>query len=121
MIHLLLRFIARILTNSAGILIMSYFLPGVSFKGDIIDLLFAGLVLAVANTFIKPILKFVSGPLIVLTMGLFTIIVNIIILWLAAWFVPQLTIAGFWSYFWGVIILSILNAITHTVVKKKTS
>ena len=119
MVHLILRFIARILTNSAGILLMSYFLPGVSFRGDLVDLLFAGLILAIANTIIKPILKFVSGPLIVLTMGLFMIIVNIITLWLAAYFIPQLTIIGFWSYFWGVIILSILNAITHTVIKKK--
>lgn len=117
--RLLLRFAVRILANSTGILIAAYFVPGITFKGDMISLIIAGFVLAVANSIVKPILKFISGPLIVLTMGLFMIIINIILLWLAVWLIPELTIIGFWSYFWGVMILSILNAITHTTIKKK--
>ena len=117
--NLLLRFVARILANSVGILIAAYFVPGIIFKGNLIDIAITGFVLALANSIIKPILKFLSGPLIVLTMGLFMIIINIIILWLAVGLVPELTITGFWAYFWGVAILSILNAITHTTIKKK--
>lgn len=117
--HLLLRFIARILTNSVGILIADYFVPGIIFKGDLIDLLITGVVLALANSIIKPILKFISAPLIVLTMGLFMIIVNIILLWVVVWLIPELTIVGFWGYFWGVVIISILNAITHQTIKKR--
>jgi len=118
--HLLLRFIARILTNSVGILIAAYFVPAIIFTGDLIDLIITGVVLAFANSVIKPILKFISGPLIVLTMGLFMIIINVIILWGVAWLMPELTITGFWAYFWGVAILSILNAIIHTTIKKKS-
>lgn len=117
--NLILRFIARVLANAVGILIAAYFVSGIIFKGDIIDLVITGLILAVANSIIKPILKFISGPLIVLTMGLFMVIINIILLWAVAWLIPELTIVGFWSYFWGVIILAILNAITHTTMKKK--
>lgn len=118
--HLLLRFIASIITNSIGILIAGYFVSGIIFKGDLIDLAITGFILALANSIVKPILKFISGPLIVLTMGLFMVIVNIVILWLVAWLMPELTIVGFWAYVWGVVILAILNAITHATVKKKS-
>jgi putative membrane protein len=118
--HLLLRFIASIITNSIGILIAGYFVPGIIFKGDLISLAITGFVLALANSIIKPILKFISGPLIILTMGLFMVIVNMVILWLVAWLMPELTIVGFWAYVWGVVILAILNAIMHATVKKKS-
>ena len=117
--HLLLRFIASIATNSVGVFVAAYFIPGIIFTGDLIDIVITGCILALANSIIKPILKFVSGPLIVLTLGLFMLIINIVILWLVVWFMPELTITGFWAYFWGVVILAILNAITHATVKKK--
>lgn len=117
---LLLRFIARILANAIGILIAAYFVAGITFEGDLVALMITGIVLAVANSIVKPILKFISGPIIILTMGLFMIIINIILLWVVVWLMPELTITGFWAYFWGVIIISILNAITHTTIKKKS-
>jgi len=117
--RLILRFIAKIAANSVGIYIAAYFVPGIIFKGDLIDLAITGLILAAANSIIKPILKFISGPLIVLTMGLFIIIINIVLLWLVAWLMPELTIIGLGAYFWGVVIISIINAIMHATMKKK--
>lgn len=118
--RLLIVFIARIIANSIGIIIATYFVQGISFKGDWVDFAVAGIVLAVANSIIKPILKFLTGPLIVLTMGLFLIVINIIILWLVTWLVPELTIVGFWAYFWGVVIISIINALVSGISKKKS-
>lgn len=118
--NLLLRFVIKALVNAAAILLAAYFVPGIEFTGDVISLVITGLVLALANSIIKPILKIISGPLIILTMGLFTIIVNIAVLWLVVWFIPELTIVGFWAYFWGVVIITVLNAITHTITKKKS-
>lgn len=123
--NLLLRFIVRIITNSIGILIAAYLVPRIItsgtliFTGDLVDLVITGFVLAIANSIVKPILKVVSSPLIILTMGLFMVVINIVLLWTVAWLMPELTITGFWAYFWGVIILTILNAITHATVKKK--
>lgn len=118
--RLILSFIARIIANSIGILIASYFVPGIIFKGDLIDFVITGLILALANSIIKPILKFITGPLIVLTMGLFIIVINIAILWLVDWFMPELTIVGLWAYFWGVVLISIINAIVSATSKKKS-
>jgi len=124
--RLILSFVARIIANAIGILIAGYFVPGIifNFKGDLIDdltnLVITGFILAIANAIIKPILKFITGPLIVLTMGLFLVIINIIILWLVDWFMPELTIVGVQAYFWGVIIISIINAIVTGVSKKRS-
>jgi len=84
-----------------------------------IDLVITGFILALANSIIKPILRFITGPLIVLTMGLFMIIINILILWLVTILIPNLIIVGFWAYFWGVVIISIINALTSTFAKHK--
>jgi len=119
--RIIFNFIARIIANSIGILIAAYFVSGIAFKGDLIDLVITGFILAIANSIVKPILKFITGPLIVLTMGLFMVVINVIILWIATLLVPELTIVGFWAYFWGVIILAILNAITHTIARKKSN
>ncbi len=118
--RLVIVFIARIIANSIGILIATYFVPGILFKGDLIDLAITGAVLALANSIIKPILKFITGPLIVLTMGLFLIVINVIILWLVTCLVPELTIVGFWAYFWGVAIVSIINTVVGGITKKKS-
>jgi len=124
-IRLIGKIIIKTLVNAAAILLADYLVPGIVFSRlgttseVIINLLITGFVLALANSIIKPILKFISGPLIILTMGLFTVIVNIAILWLVTWLMPELTITGFWAYFWGVIIISILNAITHAITKPK--
>lgn len=105
------------IANSIGILLATYFVPGIIFKGDLIDVAITGLALAVANSLIKPILKFITGPLIVLTMGLFLVVINIVILWVVDWFMPDLTIVGFWAYFWGVMIISIINAVISAIKK----
>ena len=118
---LLLRFIIRIMANAIGILIASYFISGFVFGGSLSKLLITGFILALINSIIKPILKFITGPLIVLTMGLFMIIINILLLWIVTWFVPELTIVGFWAYFWSVLIISIINAITHKSIKKNNN
>jgi putative membrane protein len=78
-----------------------------------------GLILAAANTIIKPILKIISAPLIFITLGLFIIVINGIILFGVDWFVEELSINGFWGYFWGVIIVSLINAILVGSIKKK--
>lgn len=97
----------------------AYFVPQIAFNGGIIDYLIIGLVLAVANIIIKPILKIISAPLILITAGLFLIVINAIILFGVNWFIEELTITGFWGYFWGVMILTIINAIIVGSIKKK--
>jgi len=113
-----MRFIIQILVNTLAIFLADYLVPGIVFEGDILTLIIAGLILGLINAFIRPILKLISAPLILLSLGLFIIIINMGLLWLLEYFVDELTITGLWSYFWGVLIISLLNIFFSTARKK---
>ncbi len=115
----MLRFIVRILGNALAISLAVYFVKGFSFPKDWKLLLLAGLILALFNAVLKPILRLISAPLIILTLGLFTLVINAALLWLLAQFLPELKIMGFWAYFWGTIIVSLINWIVAALTKKK--
>lgn len=114
-----MRFIIQILINALAIFLAAYFVEGITFAGSWVDYLIAGLILGLVNAFIRPVLKFVSRPLIFITFGLFTIVINIVLLLLVAYLVPSLTISGFWAAFWGILVISIINFFTSVFTKKK--
>ena len=104
-----MRIIVHILANSLAIFIASRLVPGFVFDGTIAHLIVAGIILGICNSIVKPILKIISFPLIVLTFGFFHIIINLIILLLAERFTPWLEIHGFWAAIWGIVIISLTN------------
>jgi len=114
-----MKFIAQIIVNALAIFLAAYLVPGIVFEGNILTLIIAGLILGLINFFIRPVLRFLTAPLIALTLGLFLIVINIGLLWLLEYLVKELTIAGFWAYFWGVIIISGVNIIFNLGKKKK--
>lgn len=105
--------ILHILGNSLGIYLSARIIKGVLFQGDIIDLLLAGLLLGILNVLVKPALKIISAPLILLTLGIFIFIINLFILWLAQYLLPELSISGFWAYFWTLALITAINLIIN--------
>jgi putative membrane protein len=75
------------------------------------DLALAAFVLIVANTFIKPILIFFTLPLVLITLGLFVLVINALILALLPHLVHGFHVPGFWSAFFGALILSLITGI----------
>lgn len=114
-----MRLLVQILTNALAIFLAAYFIPGIVFTGNIFNLLIAGFILGLINFFVKPLLKFITAPLLILTLGLFTLVINMALLWLLEYLVPELAIAGLWAYFWGSVIISIVNIFIGATVKKK--
>lgn len=117
-----MRFLVRILANALAIYLAAYFVNNFDFPHQTQDwklLLLAGLILAIFNAILKPLIKLISAPLIILSLGLFTLIINIALLWLLSQFLPQLTIIGFWAYFWGTLIISLVNWVVELFIKKK--
>lgn len=108
----------HILANSLGILIAAELIAGVSFSEDLMILLMAGLILGLVNFFVKPILKILSFPLILLTFGIFSFILNILILWFVAKITPGFIISGIMPLVWTTIIISATNTVISVVVKK---
>ncbi len=75
------------------------------------DLALAALVLIIANTFLKPILIFFTFPLVLVTLGLFILVINAVILLLLPHLVHGFHVPGFWSAFFGSLILSLITAL----------
>jgi putative membrane protein len=73
-------------------------------------------VLGIANTIIKPIVTFLTLPLVILTLGLFLLVINIAMLALAEWIAPNFSIDGFWTYVGVVIIIWIVNWAAYRLV-----
>lgn len=101
--------------SAASLLIVAYLIPGIEVRGFGTALL-APIVIGLVNATIGFILKIFTLPLTILTLGLFWLVINALMLQLAAALVPGFYIAGFWSAFFGAIVLSIVSTILSALV-----
>lgn len=85
------------------------FVPGVEFTGEIKYLIFAGIFLGLINFFLKPILKIITLPLRVLTFGLFSLVINMLMIWAVDIFFPELIIQGIIPLFWTTLIVWLVS------------
>jgi len=116
-----LRFLEVWLINTLAVLVAYYIVPGIHF-GRLSDLLIASALLGILNAFIRPILMFFALPLLIFTLGLFTFVINALLLYGIGWLMGlwglQFTVDTFWSAFFGAFIISIvsvmLNILTGT-------
>ncbi len=106
----LLKFLGRIILNGAALWLARKYFPGFMMAAGEEALVAGALVLALLNTFVRPILRLVTLPLRWITLGLFNIVINIAILALADYLLPQLTIQGFPTLFWTSLIVALANA-----------
>ena len=116
-----MRFISglifHIFANFVALWAATYFIPGFIFKGTFLDLLMAAAILTAINYLLKPILKLLLGPFIVLSLGLLTIVINAATLYLLDIFSSQLTIEGLMPLFLGTLIVSLTNLTIHGAAK----
>lgn len=103
------KLIARIIVNAFALYATAYFIQGIEYNGGLFKLLIAGTILGLLNAIVKPVLKVLSCPFILLTLGLFYIVINMIILYLVSFLVPGYQIYSLLSALLGSILLSLLN------------
>jgi len=108
------RFFISLISNTLAILAAGYFVTGFEFSGDFISLITAALILSLINAFIRPVLKLFFGPLILLTLGLFVIVINSLTLYFLDILVNQITIVGTESLIISTLIFSLVNAFIYT-------
>ena len=77
-----MRFLIRVLINAVALWAATALVPGIRYEGGWTTLLLVALVFGVLNAFIRPILKLLTCPLIILTLGLFTLVLNAAMLWI---------------------------------------
>lgn len=110
------KFIFHIFVNGVAILLTGYFIPGF-FNGDLQMLGIAALVLTLINTIIKPILKVLSGPLILLTFGLFIFVINAVSIYVLDIVSQAITIQGIRELVIATVIISAVNFLVGTSAK----
>lgn len=98
--------VLRWIFYSLSIIFVSWVIPGIEVE-NFISAMFVCIIIALINTFIKPLLEIITFPINFLTLGLFSLIINALLLMLAGAIAPGFEVEGFWSAFFGSILLSI--------------
>ncbi|MCC6385480.1 MAG: phage holin family protein [Bacteroidia bacterium] len=115
-----MNFIVKTITSALAIIVVGYLMtPHVQVDNTLTALILA-VVLAALNQFIKPILIILTLPITVLTLGLFLLVVNTIMIMLASALVRGFTVESFWWAMLFSIILSIVNSIFSTLAERKS-
>ena len=103
------------LISSASLLIVAYIFPGIEVRG-LGTALIAPIVIGLVNATIGFIVKLLTLPLTILTLGIFWLVINALMLQLASFLVPGFFVADFWSAFFGAIVLSLVSMILRALV-----
>ncbi len=110
-----MRFLIRLLVNAAALWVATRIVPGVSYAGGALPLLGVALVFGVVNAVIGPVLKILTFPIIILTLGIFALIINGLMLMLTSALSSALGLGfhvrGFWAAFWGALVVSLVSTI----------
>jgi len=112
-----MKLILRLLLNALAVVILSYVLPGVGVDSMLTAIIVA-VVLSLLNFLVKPILVIFTLPITILTLGLFLLVINAIIILLAANLIGGFQVTSFW---WAIIfslLLSFLQTILQSVLKE---
>ena len=107
----------RWILSALALLATAYIIPTITVEG-IYAALVVALVLGLVNALIRPVLVVLTLPLTILTLGLFTLVINGFLFWLVSTFVKGFEVSGFWAAFWGALVYSILTSIISWGAKK---
>lgn len=118
-----MSFLLKLIVNAAALYAATRFVDGVSFNGDPMGIAAVALTFAVVNSVIKPIVKFFSFPFIIITLGLFTLLINSLMLILTGRLSETLGmgfyVRDFSAAFWGSIVVSLVSMVLNTVIDDK--
>ena len=114
------KFILRWIINAIAIFLAIKFVPGIHLE-SLVSVIWLALIFGLANAFLRPLLKLLTCPLIILTLGLFTLLINAFLFWLTGQigqaFGIALTFDGFWPIFLGALVISIVSIILSLILK----
>ena len=120
--------IIRLLANAVALAVASWLVAGITLQGAttgkrVLTLLIVAAIFGVVNAIVKPVVKVLSFPLLILTLGLLTFVINAVMLLLTSWITGKLDVQfhvnGFWSALFGALIITIVGMIINVVLPEK--
>jgi putative membrane protein len=116
-----MSFIVRLLINMAALWAATRIVPGVTYEGGWLPFIGVAIVFGVMNTFVGGIAKILTFPIIIVTLGLFLLVINGLMLWLTSRVAQALdlgfSVGGFWPAFWGALVVSIVSTLLGWMVR----
>ncbi len=110
-----MRHLVLWIINAGTLVLLPYVLPGITVS-SFGSALVTALVLGLINTIIRPILVLLTLPITLLTLGIFILVINALLFWMVASFVPGFQVQGFWAAFWGAILYSIISTLVSWLI-----
>jgi len=107
-------FLQRWVINTLAVLVATHIVNGISYD-TVSSLLVASLLFGILITFLRPLLFLLTLPLVVVTLGLFVLVINAALLYLVGSLVKGFHVAGFWPAFWGALVISLISLILNTL------
>lgn len=111
------------LLNAAALWVAAWLLPGLEFRGGIAQLLLVAAVFGIVNSLVRPILTVLTCPLIVVTLGLFTLVINALMLMLTGALSERwglgFTVTGFWAAFFGGLVVGLVSVVLSLLLPGK--
>jgi len=114
-------FLVRLLVNAAALWVATRIVPGVTFDGGPLPMLGVALVFGMLNASLRPLAKILTFPLIIVTLGIFALVINGLMLWLTSSLSSTLGfgfhVSGFWAAFWGALVVSVVSLMLSLLIR----
>jgi putative membrane protein len=123
-----MNLILRLLANAAALALATWLVGGITLTADgtgrkIVVMLVVALIFGVLNAIVKPIFKLVTAPVVLLTLGLFLLVINALMLMLTSWLSGRFDlgwqVTGFWNAVLGALIVSVVSWLLNTFLKDR--
>ncbi len=115
------KFILRWAINAVALYLVVLIVPGIHLASGWLSVIWLALIFGLVNAFLRPLLNLLTCPLIILTLGLFTLLINTFLFWLTSQigqFVGiEMTIDGFWPAFLGGLVVSVVSVVMSMILK----
>ncbi len=119
------NFLLKVLASAAGLAVAAWLLDGITITGDsdndrVLTLVIVAAIFGIIDSFVAPVIKVLAIPFIILTLGLFLLVVNALMLLLTSWVADQVglgfAVDGFWTAVVGSIIITVVGWIAHLIL-----
>ena len=111
------NFVVRLFVNALALWLAAWLVSGIELSDDFGNVLLVALVFGLLNALLKPILILLSLPFLLLTLGLFALVVNAAMLLITAGLVDSLAVSGFWSAVLGSLVISVVTTVLGGALK----
>jgi putative membrane protein len=109
-------FLQRWLITTVAVLVAAHIVRGIEYQ-TVLGLFAASLILGILNAFLRPLMLVLAFPLLIVSFGLFILVINALLLYLVGWLMrPQFSVADFWSAFWGGLVISLVSMAVNALL-----